>query len=99
MTEATTQTQTTTFIQDKIPTFLGITQVIPFSILMSPLFIASYLLISSFFNKNLKGLLYLIGMVIAIFFGNLAKQTLKIPAPLSSRNNTVCNMFFTFEDR
>ena len=65
MVDATTETKILT--QDKIPTFLGITQVIPFSILMSPLFIASYLLISSFFNKNLKGLLYLIGMVIAIF--------------------------------
>jgi len=96
MADATTGTKILT--QEKIPTFLGITQVIPFSILMSPLFIASYLLISSFFNKNLKGLLYLIGMVIAIFFGNVAKQSLKISAPLSSRGNTVCNMFFTFEN-
>lgn len=79
-----------------VPMFLGLPQVIPFSILMSPVFILTYLLISSFFNADLKGGVYLIGMGFTILFGNMAKGSLGVKGP-NLGNNTVCDMFFTWD--
>tara|TARA_B100001142_G_C14235079_1_gene617000 strand:+ start:229 stop:828 length:600 start_codon:yes stop_codon:yes gene_type:complete len=74
---------------------LNIKYLIPFGSMISPLLISSYLVFDSFFNGNIKGIVYLFGVIIASFLGIIARPSLGSITPAISWNGKtdVCNMF------
>jgi hypothetical protein len=59
---------------------------------LAPFIIVSYFSISSLFNQDIKGVIYLVGVIIACFATVLIGNSLSDDYVISTQQNPVCNM-------
>jgi hypothetical protein len=71
---------------------LNITTIIYLFFRLAPFIIVSYFSISSIFNQDIKGVIYLVGVIIACFVTILFGNSMNDEYVVSTDKNPVCNM-------
>jgi len=56
----------------------------------SPLMLTSFMVMSSAFNQDVKGLFYLVGLLVLVFLGIIIRNITKIPN--SENRSSICNI-------
>jgi len=75
----------------------NIFQIINYFVLSAPIFISSTAVLDSFFNQNMKGIVFLFGALVTMFLGNMLAPTFGRKVPNITRGdrvtfNSACNL-------